>query len=383
MAEAPGYPPPLAGEGWGGGGPIEAAIVGREMVHRQTFRRERVRVGLAPVSECTKAQGTNVARARPAAAGLGVCQNRAVAERTFQLRRVRRSPCREGMTVRLDRGSLRRPLVALADDEAEARDLFAGLTLDVGQTTGETCARPRYFDAFPGAWLAIFVVPLLSGGLFLLAGRHQWKIAMLAPFAIVAPLSVLLAPTRVCVGADGIALVWLWYRRYLRYANVASVTVAPHGWCTSARVLLALASGETLTITSDHHPEELATRIRAEMEQSSSLAAPARASLLDYRGGSAGAWIEQLREVRELATHRRAPLHRDELWQLAAEPSVRADRRAAAAVALSPLAESEREPLCAIARAVAEPRLRRLLDAVAANEPEARSTSALAAFVPR
>jgi hypothetical protein len=265
---------------------------------------------------------------------------------------------------------------ANVDDEADAQAFIAALGRDV--------SRQRVaFEADTPLGLAMRHRPFaaLAALVALVAAVKVAGVLSTLLFAALAVnyLVMTIAPTsRVLVGSDGVQVSWLRYRRFVSYADVASVEPLDHG------VRFALRSGESRDIkfrsSADTDVEALVRR--------DALIARVREAM---EGGAHGTSRQELlgrlaranrpvdRWVRELATlrgdgqdYRSAAVRDDDLLDVVEDASAPPDARAAAAVVLRKTAGPDvRAKLRVVADAIAEPKLRVAIESAAADDDEA------------
>jgi hypothetical protein len=156
-------------------------------------------------------------------------------------RLIPRDGIREGLVVPgprpgvLLRRGLAPAMLLVAADVAEARTLLRALGLDASQATAHfyTLSRAQvgYRVGVPivagllGLWmicgLAISLGANSGVGGFVAGG--MWAASCLAT------LVAFYTPTRLDVGADGLALRWFWMRRFIGYGEIATVEPTRRG----------------------------------------------------------------------------------------------------------------------------------------------------------
>ena len=213
----------------------------------------------------------------------------------------------------------------------------------------------------------------------------------LALVVLIASVAALVAwhllPTRIEVGADGIAASWAGRRAFIPFGEVgwAHALDEPQGSSTYAAVAIARTDGTTVRLLINDHLEGSARRdlLLARIQEALAAhgAGPERwdAHALARRDRPASAWIRDLRAVGSGADadHRRAPVPGARLWAVVEDASAEATTRAAAAVALASTAsEDGRERIRIAARSTASPELREALARAADIEAETEADDA-------
>jgi hypothetical protein len=312
---------------------------------------------------------------------------------------VPRSEIRAGLIVpRMAPGVLlRRRLRAAIELQAasteEARSLLRALGLDVSQTVARFSTLSRVMSKRRyGMTLGVSI------GAFVLIATRMMGPHPLSPIgfamvmaAVIAGALLALAPTRLDVGADGIALRWLGRTRFIGYEDIDVVSRFDRSWGRSRLmgVSLLLRSNEEvlIPITSNEWGNWDSLRIIEErinegMASFREGGAAADAALLKRGERAMSDWIAALRSLGAGANAdlRTAPVPRDRLFRIVEDPAATPADRAAAAVALGgDLDDDGRTRLKAVAAATAAPRLRIAIEKAA--EPDlAAVEEALAAL---
>lgn len=290
---------------------------------------------------------------------------------------------RRGLPVELEVGST-----------DEGRALLRALGLDVTQTVtrframSRAVARKRYMASVMAAFFACY-----AGFIGNLTSRHTHGVsptaALLLGLSVLVMMVVLLMPTRLSVGADGIVVSWFGRERFIGYADVLRVARYETGWGRSRYVGITvyLRSGEEVPIPtgqaqwSEQGAAVVEERIREAMEAHRSGGAAADAALLRRGSREVSDWVSALRAIGAGANAdmRTAPLPRERLFRIVEDPGGAAADRAAAAVALgTDLDDESRARLRAAAEATAAPRLRVVIEAAAGSSEQAEIEAALA-----
>jgi len=258
----------------------------------------------------------------------------------------------------------------------------------------------RSFAARPAITRPVFHVPAFWGLLLLFGtflshgglggpGGHPSAVAAAAGALLVAAVAallvLLLAPQRLRVGGDGVEVIRLWRRRFLRYDEIAAVAPYEKGsWRNRLVGLhLALHSGEDVRVPmlGSEDVADAEARIDEAMARLRRGDVEVDAAVLRRGERALGAWVTALRSLGAGANAdlRTAPVPRERLFRIvedAARPSV---DRAAAAVALGrDLDDEGRVRLRSAAEATAAPRLRVALEKAAGAEGDAELEAALA-----
>lgn len=285
--------------------------------------------------------------------------------------------------VRVERRGLAPSIEIEVANVGEGRAVLRALGLDASQTV----ARFRTMSRVMSRRRYGFAVGLGIAPLWILFGALSGHNPATAPFGLVFVLTVffsvmmlMLWPTQLDVGADGIALTWLFRKRFVRYADVLRADIYEQSWgrARTRGIDVILQSGEQIRIpvnqekwSRDGRTELIAERIREAMETYRAGGA-ADTALLARRGRGVREWVRSLRAIGSGANAgpRTAPIARDTLLRIATDPGAENEDRAAAAVALSS-EEEGRASLAVAARATAEPKLRIVLERAATGDEEA------------
>ena len=199
-----------------------------------------------------------------------------------------------------------------------------------------------------------------------------------------------LVPTSLRVGPDGLLIRSLGLTRYVAYGDLERVD-AYASWSKSQErgVDLRLTSGERIRLIVSVMGIPWGTTYTATAVRQRILEAKAAhdAEAMGEEDGAilgplargereVGAWVRALRAMGSGASAgmREAAVPRDGLWQVLESPRRSLTARAAAAVALSEAEAPERARVAALAGAVAEPRLRRVIE-VAGQQEEGREAA--------
>jgi hypothetical protein len=300
---------------------------------------------------------------------------------------------RDGVFVRLREGSEFGVHDLRVDSIEEGRALLAALGVDPRRSVSKFRVRApslaQYVTRTRLAWIsaAAFIASLLALPSFGWAGALLLLLVSFLAFCVFA-LSLTI-DGEATVGRDGIAVRWLWARRFLPLADVAEARAeASLTWIGSRRwrILLCDASGATLrelfvatqgrSVVRTEADAELEDRVAALTERIrdaiATRGAPTTvtAEALDRGTRTTTEWLTGLRALRERQETFRdgAPPDAEALFALIEDPTVPPSRRVAAAIGLGAPAQGEVRRLRVAAKAAASPRLRLALEAVASGK---------------
>lgn len=272
-------------------------------------------------------------------------------------------------TVRLIRRFPRASIELAPRNAVEARALLDALELDAASAVasfrvcGPTHASRLLF------WIGVLGV--------LVGGSSLYAFHLLLAGLLVVLHAI---PARLVVGADGLHLRWLGWRRFVAYGEVASITSRSGVGGPAAGFTVRRTDGRSLSIMV---PSRLVTELRersfglidqrikeARAEHQRRMDAPGAA--LPERGArTAREWVRLLRAVGSgaHADHRTAPVGLDDLARLVQDVSADPATRAGAAIALGAQGEQGRARLRLAAGSTALPEVRELIR-LAAEESE-------------
>jgi hypothetical protein len=293
--------------------------------------------------------------------------------------RVERNKLTRGVIVPRDGGievHLAKPGadVELRVDHAQtAKRLLSLLGFDADQSVAAFRTMSSTFESIPRTILTVLAVMLPTIALAAAGALIAPALAGLSPLlGMLALFTLMFAPARVEVGADGVLTRWLGTERFISHGEIAHVHHVVAGFGRNRRMVVSvtLTSGRVVTIPvtsarlDDGRSAGLATRILEAREVFKRGGAEDNALLM--RGDRPHkAWISALRG-REIVGHRTAALPNERLWRVIEDAGAEPVERAAAAVALGKdLGEADRARLARAAKATAAPKLRVVLDQVA------------------
>jgi hypothetical protein len=270
----------------------------------------------------------------------------------------------------------------------DGRAVLRALGLDVSQTVADfrmpsLLVTERWFGP---AMLAFFMIVMGIAGA--LGGRLAPYAGALAFVGILAFAVLLVIPSRLRVGADGIETRWLGVRRFLPYDQMVGIVRYEKGWGNSQvkGLRVTLRSGEEVEVPikrgrwDDDQIAVIGERILEAKDAVERGDIAVDAALLQRRERPLGEWVAALRAIGTgaNATLRTAPVPRDKLMRIVEDPKQAATARAAAAVALgSELDDDGRVRLRMAAEATAAPKLRVAIEKVASGGDDAEIEAAL------
>jgi hypothetical protein len=280
--------------------------------------------------------------------------------------------------VRLER---RGPDVELVVKNArESQELLGALGLSVSDVVARFSTMSRVRHSMGLTMAAVFGTfgagAVLSGAL----ARVSPALSGVVMFtALLTLMTVMFLPGRIDVGADGVLVRWLNYKRFVSYADLADAMVMQVGSGKNARMVLTLmlAGGDELKVATGHPSwdfgkgQAIVRRIK-DAHTAYGRREPAHAeALVRGEARSHRDWVSALRSGIDHATHRHAALSEELLWRIIEDPSVEPLKRAAAAVSLGSRAGAPRERLARIAEATAAPKLRIAIERAASDNDDA------------
>ncbi len=279
-------------------------------------------------------------------------------------------------TVRVER-KRRLPIELVVHDEQQGRQLLRALGMDAAQSVASFRGMSR---AMGRPWL-------MSVGFFAIMPvifAFAWLLPQLSPLSV--PLLIGLAmtlalfPSRIEIGADGVLVKWMWLRRFIPTSDIAGVGhyAQSLGQNKYVGAKLTLRSGEEVNLPignrwSDALAYGLVERIREAVDVYKRGDVESAAALLDRRDRTIPQWIAMLKGVGAgAATLRTAAIDTERLWHLLESAGAPPKQRAAAAIALSSCDEQDAKARIRIAaNAVAEPKLRVVLEAASQSDEAA------------
>lgn len=217
---------------------------------------------------------------------------------------------------------------------------------------------------------------------------------VLLPCAIVFVVMALIAfaPSRITIGVDGVLMRWLWMRRFIPMARIATIEAEE---LTEIRLTLDDDKVETIHTSVAKAAGDLAVdkrdlilaRMREAWHAARTTDAGADVTSLVARGTRTFAeWREALVSLRKNeSAYRHVEIRDEDLWRVVEDPQAAADARAGAARLLRTSLDAEgRARVRVAAEATALPKLRIALAAMAEDEEEAadEALAALAADEP-
>ena len=269
------------------------------------------------------------------------------------------------------------PLELRVRSTEEGRELLRALGFDVSQTVTRFLGSSRAMSHWvfhTGAALGVAVMAVALELAF-----HQASFAILAVLALALLMGI---PSRIHVGADGVLATWLGTRRFFAVGDIRAVEkyVAGFGRSRLSGARLTLADGSRVDLPvgqtrwSDDRAAVIVERIREAMETGGRGASEAAAVFLERGGRDLAEWIQALRAMGAgaIADLRSAPMNHERLWRVVESHGAPAEERAAAAVALSSSLDAlGKQRLRVASEAVADRRLRVVLDAAESGDDAA------------
>lgn len=259
-------------------------------------------------------------------------------------------------------------LEVIVRDEAQAVALLEALELDAA----------KRLLAIDTASPVTALTGRVGGAVLALAGLGALGAASL--FAGISPMFALAVmtlatlvgawPARVEIAPDGVAITWLTRFRFVRFADVSTVTRTARG------ATLLLTSGERLLIpraVGEPGTDAMIARVQEALDVHRTAgkgAAPDTLALLARGDRDVRSWLEHLRGLRGEG-YRTSATRDDDLWRVIENPSAGADARAGAALLMRPrLDDAGRARIRVASETTASPKLRVALDAAATADAE-------------
>jgi hypothetical protein len=313
-----------------------------------------------------------------------------------------------GALVRIERkGLLAGPIDLKVKTVEEGRALLHALGLDATQSASEFSVagvsrghfRKRLYTCWAGTGTAFALLVLLGilkaklGIPNAVAGGMGFTAGLL----YIGSILQMVAPAKVVVGADGVYLKWLWQKRFVAIEDIERAEIVegdPMFNGVALYVRLVRKSGEPVdlfvqSVRSNFggmgfnkfvrmRAEILAERINEAVDgksrgvKGSSSALAWDGALLSRGERAIEEWVAALRGLRAKAeTFREPGAVLDQLWGVLEDAQAAPEKRAAAAVALSPhLDDGGRERLRLAAQATVAPKLRIALEAAAEDDDD-------------
>jgi len=293
-------------------------------------------------------------------------------------------------TVRIERKRLQPKIEFRVADWQSGQVALRELGFGVNQTVARFRTMSRIHNSMVRGILVGFGGLIAGGGLMALATAISpalMPVAGLMWFA--AMITLMAAPTRLDIGADGLLLRWLGRERFFSYDEIVAVSQRKRGCGNNAVQLvdLTLRNGEqyAIPVTQSNwdtgETSGIQARIRASVAQRRSQQPVSPAALVARGEQSTLEWVRRLRSLTSVGAHRRGAIEVERLWQSVEDHATRAIDRATAALALgSSLSPDERQRMDRVAKAVASPQLRILLDNVAEDVEDEQLAEALQAI---
>jgi len=282
------------------------------------------------------------------------------------------------------------PVELQMGNREEARALLRALGLDVSQRVADfrllSRARADPLGAF-GLSMGFMVLGVVLATAVSSIARGLGPAFLVVPALLLAAMMVV--PTRLRVGADGLEIRWMGTHRFERYDDIARVVRYEKGFGRSRVIGLevSLRSGQTLRLPVQDRSWDsdqiglVEERIREAREGLRAGDTVSDAARLERGTRGMKDWVAELQAIGAGAnvTLRTAPLPKDRLLRVVEDASLRSASRAAAAVALvADLDDDARARLRVVAESTAEPLLRVALERAAGGASEAELEEVLA-----
>lgn len=276
--------------------------------------------------------------------------------------------------------------VECAPEEGEA--LMRALGVDATRRRAEFRGSSPVYQTQGRALLAAFLAMFLAGTVAAFLDRIIGTEAFSFPI-VMSVLALLLVPSRIAIGIDGVLVRWLFLRRFHPFSNVRALyRIGDRGIGidlsdgTRAEVYTSMArNGQLGAGTIAEHREAVLARMESALRAHRSLDDASTVAEALARGDRTGGdWLADLVKLRAGGTdYRTAALRDEDLWTLLESPSATEDARAAAALVLRRSLDDEgRARIRVAAEATASPRLRVALDRAADAAEDAAVEEAVA-----
>lgn len=288
-----------------------------------------------------------------------------------------------------------------AKDAADGQALLQALGLDVGQRVAPFFAASPIAGArntllagggfFVGLVLLVFLLSFFPNQTSAQDELKQFFLLGYPPLFFIVWSILSTVATRVSVGADGVHSSWLGRRRFVPYKEIDRV-VPEFGQLRvvmkkGKRSLAFRGQRRSFQASTRADHRAMVERMRAAIDEhlvrdkTRETAEQVPRPRADRDG--VGDWLRELRAlvVGAEGSYRKAVLSHDSLWRVVEDPSVDAETRAGAAVALGKALDDDgRARLRVAAEASASPQLRVALEAAANPDDEDDLADALEAL---
>jgi len=278
------------------------------------------------------------------------------------------------------------------DSEEHALSLLDVLDLSPEKRRAEFSAESLLLSSPP---LLAFALLLCLGSIAASFGLFWYGLSLLRTYPLL-PVSILclmnalwlvMVPSTVCVGTDGVATRWLWQRSFIPMNDI--VAVAAHG---QGQISLRHVSGRYALLDISGNEKAGAAGRLARQKRDAVLAriveahrtveakgTPLYATLLLTKGRrDANEWLESLCRFAYVSHYRDGALPALVLWQVFENPSAPEDARAAALFLLrKTLDENGRSRVRLAADAAVSPKLRIALEAISGEDDSAHEEALL------
>ncbi|MBK6514885.1 MAG: hypothetical protein IPM79_24805 [Polyangiaceae bacterium] len=297
-------------------------------------------------------------------------------------------PRKDEIWVRLDRKGRQLAHHFRVQDVEEGRAMLRALGFDATQATAEVRCMSPVVTLPIWKQLLLTLAPVLAT----IFGTMALGVAAFGPQGAAMTLPavglvmaylflIILAPTKVRIGADGLALSWLWRRQFIRFADVTSVApwMRTSGGKTYEGIQVEDTHGHKTFIAggqhgwNEHVAKQLEERVLEAWEAHRGGVTGADVSALDRGGRDLSSWVDHLRGLGEGAKVdlRRAFVPVDHLLHVLEDTSQPALTRAGAAIAAARGAGPEaRARIRVAASTTASPKLRVAIERSLDDEAE-------------
>jgi hypothetical protein len=270
-------------------------------------------------------------------------------------------------------------IVGDIDGVAAGERLLASAGVDATQRRCEVPLFPaaraalrRGFSIFGTIMVSLFTLGVIVG---------DSKGGAASPFAAIAWLVLTTAavaaaarafrPKSLTIGADGIVVQRFGRDRFIRFADIASVTADGKSLLT-----ITLTANERIRVRADDGAAAAISKRVAEVraQVGDAPVAEARREVLARGGRTLAAWREALaRLVQDASAYRAAAMSEDDLAALMTSPNAEPEHRIGAALALAAGGDAPKERVRVAASDCASPRMRVALERIADGHDDERA----------
>lgn len=288
-----------------------------------------------------------------------------------------------------------RPTVLLgASSEKDAKELLEHLELDASRTVASFKLESRAARGWVAAIAAFLVVAAFFGaGLIDASGPSNPAdglpaLLRLSTVGIIALYALFVAvPRRLVIGADGLLLSWLGWRKFVSFEGVYTIGPVMAGSSIVGAALMGRYGPSEVLRMRGRMVEELRARDVERMQQRlgdafaeyKKRARDAAAAIPERGVRPVADWVRALRALGHGANadHRTAPVEPEALLRVIEDPSAKPEKRAGAAIAYAARGEDARKRLRIAAESTASPEIRAVFELAAEEADEAPVAAAL------